>query len=123
MTRDADGKASFTGDKMRTANQWEADLERLVHPVFGRRQIGEIKRLEIVRLLDQIEDERGAHMALKVHKYLSRVFNWHASRSDDFRSPLVRMGRTVEGTVRDRTLTEDEVRAIWQAAETFQGPW
>ncbi len=44
--------------------------------------------------------------------------NWHAARSDDFRSPIVRgMARTE--VARERILNDDELRAVWKA--TSQG--
>jgi integrase len=41
--------------------------------------------------------------------------NWHASRSDDFRSPIVKgMVRTKPSErARERVLTDDELRKIW----------
>jgi integrase len=100
-------------------------LERLVYPKIGARQIGDIKRSEIVRLLDRIEDERGPVMADKTLGIVRRIMNWHASRSDDFRSPIVRgMARTKPNErARERTLTDDELRAIWAAAGTIVGPF
>jgi hypothetical protein len=65
-------------------------LERLVYPKIGARLIGDIKRSEIVRLLDKIEDERGPVMADKTLGIVRRIMNWHTGRSDDFRSPIVR---------------------------------
>jgi hypothetical protein len=38
-------------------------LARLVYPTFGPRPIEAINRSDIVRLLDQIEDERGQVIA------------------------------------------------------------
>jgi integrase len=71
-----------------------------------------------VRLLDKIEDERGATSADKSLAILSRVFNWHAARSDDFRSPIVRGMRRTRPSERARTrkLTDDEMRAVWNAS-------
>ena len=48
-----------------------------------------------------------------------RVMNWHAARSDDFRSPIVRgMARTKpHERARERVLTDDELRSIWRAAD------
>ncbi len=43
----------------RTRALSEATLARLVYPTFGPRPIEAINRSDIVRLLDQIEDERG----------------------------------------------------------------
>jgi integrase len=48
---------------------------------------------------------------------LQRVMNWHALRSDEFRSPIVRgMNRhKASEHRRDRILTDDEIRAVWTA--------
>ena len=48
--------------------------------------------------------------------------NWHASRSDEFRSPIVR-GMARKERARSRVLTDDELRAIWKAADATPGPF
>jgi integrase len=113
------------GKGLRSVDQRRAVLERLVLPKLGARQIEEIKRSDIVRLLDKIEDERGPRMAHVVLAYLSKLMNWHASRNDDFRSPIVRgMGRVKPSERnRDRILNDDELRAVWRAAEGATGPF
>ena len=84
------------GNKLRTAADREATLRLHVYPALGNRQIASVKRSEIVRLLDGIEDNSGARMADLTLAYVRRVFNWHATRDDDFRTPIVRgMGRYV----------------------------
>jgi integrase len=97
----------------------EATLHRLVYPTFGPRPIEAINRSDIVRLLDRIEDERGPVMASRTLSIINRVMNFHASRSDDFRSPIVKgMARGSEQS-RSRTLTDDELRAIWKATADY----
>jgi integrase len=88
-------------------------------------QIDAIRRSDIVRLLDAIEDERGPSMAHLTLAYLGRVFNWHASRDDDFRTPVVRgMGRiNAKERARKRILNDDELRSIWHAAEVGETPF
>jgi hypothetical protein len=51
--------------------------------------------------------------------------NWHASRSDEFRSPIVRgMARTSsKERARARVLTDEELRAAWKVAEATPGPF
>lgn len=111
--------------KLRTGNQRRDILRRLIYPTLGKRQIADIKRSEIVRLLDRVEDENGAHMAQAVLTVLSRLFNWHASRDDGFSSPVRRgMARTsVKEHARERVLSDDELRAVWEAAGAFPGPY
>jgi integrase len=111
--------------RLRSIDQRRACLDRLVYPKFGSRQIESIRRSEIVRLLDKIEDENGPVMADHTLAVLRRLFTWHAGRSDDFRSPIVRgMARTSsKERARQRVLTDDELRAVWKAAEASQSPF
>jgi integrase len=113
------------GNRLRSKGQIEQTLKRLVYPKLGKRQIDTIKRSEIVRLLDKIEDENGAGMADNTLAHVRKIMNWHAARSDDFRSPIVRgMARTKPGErARERILTDDELRAVWKAAGESAGPF
>ena len=105
-------RSSTLGDKR--------DVFRLhIYPRFASRPIDSIKRSEIVRLLDKVEDENGPVACQHVLATLRRLMNWYAGRSDDFRSPIVRgMGRIKpKELARKRVLTDDELRAVWRAAE------
>jgi integrase len=95
----------------------EAALERLVYPALGAKPIDAIGRGDIVRLLDRIEDERGPVMANRTLSILNRVMNYHAARSDTFRSPIVRGMARGREEPRSRVLTDEELRAIWRATE------
>jgi integrase len=105
------------GAKLRTARWRKQVLDRHVYPTLGSRPIAEIKRSEIVRLLDQVEKDSGASMATQTLAVIRKVMNWHATRSDDFLSPVVRgMARTNPAEqARDRILTDDELRKVWNA--------
>jgi integrase len=107
------------GKKLRSIVERRKVFERLIYPKFGGREVSDIRRSEIVALLDKIEDQNGPRMAHVVLAYLSKLFNWHAKREDDFHSPIVRgMGRiNATERARKRILTDDELRAVWTAAE------
>jgi integrase len=107
------------GRSIRTMQERKDTLERAVLPKLGKHQVEQIRRLDIVRLLDQIEDERGSAAADKALAFLSRLFNWHATRSDDFKSPIVKGMRRYNSQehARDRILTDEEIRKIWKACE------
>jgi integrase len=113
------------GGRLRSAHWREVVLKRLVYPKLGNRPIGEIKRSDIAWLLDSIEDENGSTMADRTLALVRKIMNWHASRSDEFRSPIVRgMSRTrPQERARSRTLSDAELRAVWQAADTAAGPF
>src|SRR5262249_55610481 len=113
------------GVKLRTFKRQRAELARLVYPALGDRPIGEIKRSELIRLLDRIEDENGPRMADVVLTIISRIMNWHATRDDDFHSPIVRgMKRQKQKDhARSRVLDDDEIRAVWAAADAMGAPF
>jgi integrase len=106
------------GAQLRTAEWRKRLLDRYVYPTLGSRPIAEIKRSEIVRLLDHVEEKSGGPaMARLTLALIRKIMNWHASRSDDFLSPIVRGMARSQAKARDRILTDDEIRKVWETAE------
>jgi integrase len=108
--------------QLRSLKWREQVLRRHVYPALGDRPITEIRRSEIVRLLDKVEEGSGATMADRTLAIVRLIMNWHATRSDDFRSPIVRgMTRvSAEERARARILSDDELRAVWKTAAQRQ---
>jgi integrase len=88
---------------------------RFIMPTFGEMPIGEIKRSDIVRLLDRINGDAMSNAVLAI---LSRFFNWHALRSDDFVSPIPRGLERGKRTSRERVLTDQEIADLWAVLGT-----
>ncbi len=90
--------------------------------VLGSKPIAEIKRSDIVKLLDWIRANSGPAAANDAFKVISAFFNWYAPRDDDFRNPIVRgtyKQTTGEGA---RTLSDDEIRILWDVAAAWPEP-
>ena len=113
------------GGKLRSADQRQSILERQVYPKLGDRPIAEVKRSEIVRLLDGVEDKAGPVAASMVLAVLRKIMNWHAARDDEFRSPIVRgMARhKPKERARQRILSDPELQAVWTTANKAPGPF
>src|SRR6476660_9668245 len=114
----ADTYFAREASKIRTADKRRAVLERLVFPAIGGMAIEDIKRSDIIRMLDAIEDQSGPGAADSALSHPRRIFSWHESRHDGLTSPIGKMRRRRIGT-RERILTDDEIRAIWGV----QGFW
>jgi integrase len=106
-------------NNVRTAAALQRILAKYVLPHWGERDLASIKRRDIAGLLDGVEDKHGPHMADKVAMCLSSVGKWHANRTDDYVSPFAGLASRVprHEQKRSRTLDDDEVRAIWKAAD------
>jgi integrase len=113
------------GGKLRTGRDRELVLGRLVYPILGNRPVDAVTRIDVTRLLDRIEDDSGPRMADLTLAFLRRIFNWHATRTDRFSSPIIRgMARVnAKEHARSRILNDDELRAVWKAADEGDGPF
>ena len=85
---------------------------------WGGREFTSIPRGDVAALLDNIEDMAGPVAADNALKRVSAICTWYASRHDDYASPIVKGMRrsNTKERARDRILTDDELRAVWQAA-------
>ncbi len=111
-------KRHVEANKLRT----QADIERLlrtyVYPAWEDRPFREIRRGDVARLLDHIQDKHGPRQADMVLAIVRKLMNWHQSRNEDYVSPIVRgMKRTNGETRRKRILTDEEIRVLMKAAK------
>ena len=91
-------------------------LRPMLHAWTGR-PFSSIGRGDVTKLLDKIEtEERPAPSQLLLGNFLPMA-NWYAASEDDYRSPIVKGMRRGTPIKRDRTLNDDELRAVWRVAE------
>jgi integrase len=113
------------GKKLRSADFQRKQLTRLVYPVIGSAPIATIKRKAIIDMLDGIEVTNGPVMAHSILSFVRRIMRWHAVRDEDYTLPIVPgMGRiNADERRRSRTLSDDELRAVWRTAEQRADPY
>ena len=99
-------------------------LNKHVFPVLQDRDFETIKRSDVTKLLDMVEDGSGPRQADTVLTVLRSVMNWHAARVDDYVPPIIRGMRRDDphAKKRARILNDDEIRRLWAAADT-SGPF
>ena len=99
------------------------EIERLLRihvlPAWGEREFTGIRRSDVAALLDHVEDNHGARQADYCLNITRALMNWYATRHDDYNPPIVRGMRrqSPHAQARARILSDDEIRAIWTAAE------
>jgi integrase len=109
-----------------------------VLPRWGTRDIKSITRRDVIELLDAVMDggteTKGADgkrrklpggpvSANRTLAAIRALFNFALSRDVITATPVARMQLPAEETPRDRTLTADEIRAIWAAADGLEYPF
>jgi integrase len=118
--------ARFLARHVKVHNRsWRATeriLERSVLPRWGNRPLGSITRVDVISLLDGIAD-RAPVMANRVLAAIRKLFNWCIERGLIEHSPCERVRAPSREVARDRTPSDDELRQIWQAADTLGYPF
>ena len=109
---------------LRSAGEVERVFSKYVRPRIGDKSIYDLRRRDIVEMLDGIEDNNGLVMADRTLAHLRKAFNWQAARDDTFVPPIVSgMARTKPSErARKRVLSDDEIRAVWGALDTAVVP-
>ena len=74
---------------LRSKEEIKRRLNKYVYPEWKKKKFREIKRSDVTKLLDKVEDDHGATQADRVLADVSAICNWFASRNDDYNSPVV----------------------------------
>jgi integrase len=106
---------------LRTADRTRWQLKKYLLPTLGGRDFASIRRGEIARLLDGIEDKSGARTADLVLSTISGLVTFYAQRHEDYVSPLVKGMRRYDkaANARSRILSDDEIRDLMGGGQTL----
>lgn len=101
----------------RSADEIRRILDVYVLPDWRERPFVEIRRRDIIALLDKIEDEHGQRQAHYMLAVVRRIMRWQAGRDDEYSCPVVpgMSSYKPKQHERKRTLDDDEIRAVWAA--------
>jgi integrase len=99
-----------------TARKTEQMLRRLVLPVWRGRSVHDIRRRDVIELIEHIARDRP-YLANHTLRVLSKLFNWLVGRDVIPASPVAGVERPHDEQARDRILTDAELAALWRACE------
>jgi integrase len=111
-------KRHVEANGLRSAPEINRLLNIHVLPIWKDREFTSIRRSDVAAMLDHVEDGHGARQADYCLNIVRSIMNWFATRHDDYNPPIVRGMKRQKTATRARVLDDEELRAIWQAAET-----
>jgi integrase len=82
-----------------------------------------VGRLDIVRVVDDIAGSQGRVAADRARTALSGLFAWAIDRGYADATPVTHIKPRAENGARERTLTKDELREVWLAADGVGGDY
>src|SRR5216684_501050 len=94
-----------------------------VKPAIGKKPLGELRRADIVELLDDLQNKKGLRAQVnRVRSQVLAALNWGIEREYLDTNPAAAIKKRRIEASRDRVLTNDELQAIWRAADGLPDP-
>jgi integrase len=93
-------------------------------PILGSMKMVDVRRADINRVIDRSLGEGKLYMANRVYRTLQVLFKWAVSRGEIDHNPCLGVRPPAKDRARDRALTDDELKRIWQEGLpklSFQG--
>jgi integrase len=109
LKRHVDAKA------LRDSYEVRRVLAKHVLPEWAGRDFESIRRGDVAKLLDKVEDESGTRTSDKALSAISSICHWYEKRHEDYVSPIIRGMKRYSSKehARSRILSDDEIRAVW----------
>jgi integrase len=108
-------------NRPRPAQETERLLRQHVLPRWRGRMVREIARRDVLEILDRVVDSGAPIAANRVFAATRKLFNWCVARDILAVSPCAGVKPPTAERARDRVLTDDELRLLWQAADKLGG--
>jgi integrase len=113
---------AYAKTRRSTAEKAERIFNREVVPRWRGRKLSDIRKADVIELVEDIAASGRGYLANRVLAQLSKFFNWLVARDVLAISPVTRVEKPFKEKVRTRLLEDTELRALWLACES-DGPF
>jgi integrase len=102
------------------------DIERRLKPLIAAwedRSIGTIRRRDVIELVDAVKLARGPYAGVGALAWIKRVLNYAVEKAEIESSPAIGIKPPATPRVRERVLSDEEVRRVWLACDQQPHPF
>jgi integrase len=107
--------------KLRSGRHVEQSMRRTLMKPWGTRPISAITRKDVIAVVFAVHDRGARTAANRLLVHVKGLFAWAVERGILDSSPAALIKRPAKERARDRTLSDDEIRAVWRGCESL-GP-
>jgi nucleoid DNA-binding protein len=91
----------------------EKQLAAYVLPSWTGRDIGSLRRRDVVALMDELTDRGPTTSVNRVLSLVHKLFRWAQGRDLIDANPASGVAKPAKENIRDRVLSEKEITALW----------
>ncbi|MBN9787499.1 hypothetical protein DMP17_02695 [Pseudonocardia sp. TMWB2A] len=107
----------------RSWREAERILEREFITPYGQRDIRDIKRFDVLEVMDAAIERGSSYQANRILSHVRKFFNWCVERGIVDVSPIIGLKAPTKEQSRDRVLSDDEVARLLRACENEMYPF
>jgi integrase len=107
-----------TGRPRKSIKEVERRLTRNVLPVIGEVRLADLHRRDVTRILAPVVKRKALAEASSIFDQVRGMIRWAVSQGYLDRNPIEGMERPSAPRVRDRILSEAEIKTLWQGLPT-----
>jgi integrase len=111
--------------RLRSARTYEARIKRELLPALGDRPITEVRRRDVIKLVEEVAQRSGEGAAIGTLSILRKLLGWALSRDIGLETNVASAVKANDlfghSQARDRLLSDAELAAIWHATEVVGG--
>jgi len=104
---------------LRSAGEIERRLKKNVTPIIGSMKLADLHRRDMNRVVDPVLKRNRRVEASRVFEDFRSVVRWAVARGDLDHNPFDGMKKPNGSVPRERTLSDDEIRAVWNGLHTI----
>lgn len=101
----------------------ERILERELITTFGQSDIRDIKRWDVLEIMDAAVARGSAYQANRIHSNIRKLFNWCIERGVVETSPIIGLKSPTKEESRDRVLDDEEIGRLLRACRNDVYPF
>ena len=95
-------------------------LRKNVSEVIGDVKLADLHKRDITKAIDAVMDRDAPIEANRIYSDLSAMIRWACGRGDLDHNLMDGMRKPAAAVVRDRVLSDDEIKTMWKALETAE---
>jgi integrase len=113
----------YAKPRNRTWQKTVGQFKTYVLPFWEHRNITDIRKSDVIALLDRITDRGATTTANRILSALSKLFRWSLSRDLIDINPVSGIAKPGKETARDRVLSDFEIAALWRTTDLMGYPF
>jgi hypothetical protein len=107
---------------LRTAAEIKRRLHKDIVPVIGSVKLSELHRRDATRVVDAVTKRGAPTEAMRAFEDLRAMLRWAVSRGDLDHNPIEGMAKPPGSKPRERVLSDEEIRTLWNCRPRWPGP-